>query len=63
MNLVDDNGTIYIVGEKGKIGIADPAALAKFQAVTGEMTNGSTASIPQVGVFKTGQADSVLVDN
>lgn len=52
LNLINDNGTFYIAGDKGKIGIADPKALAKFQALTSQNMSGSTGNLPQVGVFK-----------
>ena len=66
MNLVDDNGTFYIVGDIGKIGIADPSTLAKFQKVTSQTNNASTVGVPQVGVFKQVTVPLnpvVLVDN
>jgi hypothetical protein len=50
MNLVNDNGTIYLVGEKGKVGIASPEALAMFNKLTNEITSGSTAAVPDLGV-------------
>ncbi len=56
MNLVNDNGTWKIVGDKGYIGIADPQALAKFQQVTSQFDNG-TPGVPQVGVFKSVEVD------
>ncbi len=62
MNLVNDNGTYYLVGELGKIGISDPVALAKFKAITAQETTGSTAAVPQKAVFKS-ESISVLVDN
>lgn len=68
MNLINDNGTFYIVGDKGKIGIADPVALAKLQAVTSQQSVGSSGTVPQVGVFKSVNVDkntnlSLLVNN
>ena len=68
MELINDNGTIYLKGPTGKIGIADPIALAKLKSVDSQIQTGSTAGIPQVGVFKSVNIDqnttlSVLVDN
>jgi len=57
LNLINDNGTYFIAGDKGKIGIADPNALAKFQKLTSQSMTGSTASLPQVGVFKNVNVD------
>jgi hypothetical protein len=59
MKLVNDNGTFYIEGELGKLGIADLGTLEKFQKVTGQVETRASVG-PQVGVFKT---QSVLVDN
>jgi hypothetical protein len=67
MDLVNDAGTWKLVGDKGYIGISDPVALAKFQAVTSQ-TSTETVTVPQVGVFKSVNIDketniSVLGDN
>lgn len=59
MQLVNDNGTFYIEGELGKIGIADIGTLEKMQKVTAQVETRPSIG-PQVGVFKT---QSVLVDN
>ena len=52
MRLVNDNGTIFIVGELGKIGIADVGTLEKFQKVTAKVETGSTSTVSQIGVIK-----------
>jgi len=67
MNLVNDNGTWKLAGDKGFIGIADPAALAKLQAATSQSST-EAVTVPQVGVFKSVNIDkqtnlSVLVNN
>jgi hypothetical protein len=67
MTLVNDNGTWKLVGDKGFIGIADPAALLKIQAATSETSPGPV-TVPQVGVFKSVNIDketnlSVLVND
>lgn len=55
MRLVNDNGTIYLVGDKGKIGFADMKALEQIQALTSEVPEmGSTAGIPQIKIMETG---------
>jgi len=54
MKLVDDGGTVYLVGDLGKIGFADPAALAKFTAIESTIETGSTGNIPQKGIFESG---------
>jgi len=55
MRLVNDAGTIYLVGDKGKIGFADMAALEQIKALTTEpIENGSTAGIPQIKIMETG---------
>ncbi len=59
MDLINDNGTFWIVGDKGKIGIADPGSLAKFQQVTSQNLVGSTVNTPSVGVIK---QQAVIVD-
>lgn len=59
MNLVNDNGTFYVEGELGKIGIADLGTLQKFEKVTGQVETRASVG-HQVGVFKT---QSVLVDS
>lgn len=51
MRLVNDNGTVYIVGEKGKIGLADEGLYKSLKEITTEET-GSTAGIPQSKVIE-----------
>lgn len=51
MQLVNDNGTYFLVGDKGKLGIADPDSLAKIKQLTAQETTGTTAGIPQVGTL------------
>lgn len=59
MDLINDNGTFWLVGDKGKIGIADPGTLTKFQQVTSQNLTQSTTNIPSVGVIK---QQAVIVD-
>lgn len=54
MDLVNDNGTYYLVGPKGKIGLADPEALAMIKAITDQEQARSTSAVPQVRVIKKG---------
>lgn len=54
MRLVNDNGTYYLVGDKGKIGLADLGALNDIKAIESVEETGSTTGIPQVGIFETG---------
>jgi len=55
MRLVNDNNTIYLVGDRGKIGLADMSALTDIQAIDSTPIDvGDTTGIPQVGIFETG---------
>lgn len=55
MRLVNDNGTIWLVGDKGKMGFADMESLNFLQALSSEpIENGSTAGIPSVKVMQKG---------
>lgn len=55
MKLVNDNGTIWLVGDKGKMGFADMESLNFLQALSSEpIENGSTAGIPSVKVMQKG---------
>lgn len=54
MQLINDNGTFFLVGDKGKLGIADQASLAKLQSVESTSTTGSTVHVPQVGIIEQG---------
>ncbi len=55
LRLVNDNGTIYLVGDKGKVGLADMGALNDMQALdSAPIEMGSTIGVPQVGIFETG---------
>jgi len=55
MRLVNDNGTIFLVGDLGKIGFADMSALDQIKALTSEpIENGSTTGIPQLKIMETG---------
>lgn len=55
MKLINDGGTIYLVGDLGKIGFADMKALEQIQALTSELPeNGSTAGIPQIKIMESG---------
>lgn len=50
MKLVNDGGTTYLVGPKGKIGIADPASEALMKQLD-DVQVGSTAGIVQKGTM------------
>ena len=52
MRLVDDNGTVFLVGKKGKIGVADEPFFEALKAIT-DVETGSTTDIPQVKVIET----------
>lgn len=54
MRLVNDNGTYYLVGDKGKIGLADMGALNDIKDIESIEEIGDTTGIPQVGIFETG---------
>ena len=54
MRLVNDNGTYYLRGDKGKIGLADIGALNALQEIESTTETGSTQGIPQVGIFESG---------
>lgn len=56
MQLINDNGTWKLVGDRGYIGIADPIALARLQQVTSSSEAGSPG-VPQVAVFKSVNID------
>lgn len=56
MRLVNDNGTYFLVGDKGKVGIADPTALGILKSVTSEEDSGSTAGIAEVATFERSSA-------
>jgi hypothetical protein len=52
MKLINDNGTIYIVGGKNKkIGLADPGLLTALTDIE-DVQTGSTSGIPQVHIIK-----------
>lgn len=53
MNLMNDNGTYFLVGEKGKLGIADPESLKLLKQLTDAEITGSSLS-PQVGIIEKG---------
>lgn len=50
MKLVNDNGTTYLVGSKGKIGVADAASENLLKQLD-DVEIGSTAGIPQKGTL------------
>jgi len=52
MRLVNDNGTYFLVGNKAKMGLNGIEALVFFRKLTSEEETGSTAGIPQLGVFE-----------
>lgn len=55
MRFVNDNGTIWLVGSKGKVGFTDMQALNAIQAIDdAQIENGSVTGIPTVGLFESG---------
>jgi len=55
MRFVNDKGTVWLVGDKGKIGFTDMQALQKMQQIdSSEVEQGSTEGIPVVGLFESG---------
>lgn len=52
MRLVNDNGTIFLVGNQGKLGLEDMDALNFFQLLDNTpIENASTAGIPQIKIM------------
>jgi hypothetical protein len=51
MELIEDNGTVFLVGQKGKIGLADMPFLSALKSIT-DLKKGSTAGIPQLRVIE-----------
>lgn len=51
LEIVNDNGTYFLVGEKGKLGITDGKGLDFYRKLTDKERTGSTAGIPSVGTF------------
>lgn len=55
IRFVNDNGTIWIVGDIGKVGFVDNPAMLKLQEIdSAPIENGSTAGIPSIGLFESG---------
>lgn len=54
MEIVNDNGTFFVVGEKGKIGLVDPDALGIFKLITDHIVEKSTIGIPNMYLFEKG---------
>lgn len=55
LQLINDNGTIYLVGDKGKLGFADMESLNMIKSLSSkEIPNASTTGIPQLRVMKKG---------
>jgi N-acetylmuramoyl-L-alanine amidase len=52
MELVWDNGTAFITGEKGKLGLVDPAMLAAIKSITDKERQGNTSNLPETGVIE-----------
>lgn len=52
MKIVNDNGTYFLVGEKGKMGLNGMDALNFFRSLTDKEEVGSTANIPSKGTFE-----------
>lgn len=51
MKLINDGGTVYLVGSKGKIGLANLPFLKALEEIT-DLEVGSTAGIPQKKVIE-----------
>lgn len=54
MKLIQDGGTVFLVGTTGKLGIADEAALKSYTDLGVQVEQGSTAGVPQLGIVSTG---------
>lgn len=54
MRLVNDNGTYFLVGDKGKIGLADMGVLNTIKMIETVEEVGSTTGTAQVGIFESG---------
>lgn len=54
LKLVNDNGTFFLVGEKGKLGFADIESLNLIKSLTDKEETGTTAGIPEVRVVQKG---------
>jgi hypothetical protein len=54
MKLINDNGTIFLVGEKGKIGFADKDSLDVFMSITDIIENGDTSGLVQKQIIERG---------
>ncbi len=52
LEIVNDGGTYFIVGNKGKLGINGEDALAFWRKLTDKERTGSTAGIPQIGIWE-----------
>lgn len=62
MKIVNDNGTVFLVGKKGKIGLADKPFMEALQAID-DVETGSTAGIPQVRVIESAKDSFVVKPN
>jgi murein DD-endopeptidase MepM/ murein hydrolase activator NlpD len=62
MRIVNDNGTVFLVGKKAKIGLADKPFLDALLAID-DVETGSTAGIPQVRVIESTQPGFVVKDH
>jgi len=60
MELINDNGTIFITGNGKKIGLADEGLYNALQQLA-TVKNGSTASLPQIKVIE--NVDAFIIKN
>lgn len=56
MELINDNGTYFLVGDLGKIGIADEDAKNILKSISSKESTGSTAHLPEKAVFEKSNA-------
>lgn len=55
IDVVNENGTYFLVGEKGKFGLADSASLAKVKEITDkERPPVASDNVPQMGIIEQG---------
>lgn len=52
LEIVNENGTYFLVGEKAKMGLNGIESLNFFRKLTDKERAGSTSGIPQLGVFE-----------
>lgn len=55
IRLIDDNGTIYLIGDTGRIGLVDMKALETIKKLdSAPIEKGSTEGTPVLGMFESG---------